>query len=624
MKIDMKFYWRTLSSFLFALLLGIGLASGQSQEDLDLAKAYFQNGEMDKAVTLYDKIFNKAPENTAIYGPYLACLKNLKLNDKAEKLIKKEIKLFPLEPGFKFDLLRLYKETGQAKKEETVLKEIIKSVNMPDHLLIEKTAKAFIENRMWEDAIAVYKKGNNLFNDEERYNYQIASIYGQQAKWDELYTLLIQVLGRDESRIQEVKNTIQTYLVESKTSNVLKEKLYAEIQKRPSYIPYMDLLLWVYVQDQDFKNAVKYSIQFDKRLGQNGMIVLNIGDQAMQEKFFNEAISAYSYVIGLGKNQDYFYQAQMSLFDAQKQKLLSGRYTTNELNSLRNLYLSTIQDYEKERRIYELIDINIDLAELYGEYLMKTDSAISILEKVINTMPVESNQLLNCKVKLGDYYLIGDSPWEATLLYSQVDKAAPGAEIGELAKFKNAKWSYYQEDFVWSQSQMDILKSSTSELIANDALNLTVFISENLGSGADSLGNINSMKMYAKADLLSFQHQYAKALATYDSILVYYPNAPLADDILYAKANIWIKEQNFEKAIEALSEIGVKYGEDIYGDDALYTKASLYDFTLNDQKKAMELYSDLFMKYPGSTYVVKAKKRYRQLRGDKIEEIKND
>jgi tetratricopeptide (TPR) repeat protein len=130
--------------------------------------------------------------------------------------------------------------------------------------------------------------------------------------------------------------------------------------------------------------------------------------------------------------------------------------------------------------------------------------------------------------------------------------------------------------------------------------------------------------MYAKADLLSFQHQYAKALATYDSILVYYPNAPLADDILYAKANIWIKEQSFEKAIEALSEIGVKYGEDIYGDDALYTKANLYDFTLNDQKQAMELYSDLFMKYPGSTYVVKAKKRYRQLRGDKIEEIKND
>lgn len=606
------------------LTLSTGMARAQSQEDLDLAKAYFQNGEMDKAVTLYDKIFSRAPENTAIYGPYLNCLKTLKQFEKAEKLIRKEIKQFPLEPGFKFDLWRLYRETGQVKKEEAILKEIKKSVNKADHLLVEKTAKAFIENNLWDEAIAIYLKGNDLFNDPERYNYQIASIYGKQGKWEALYNLLIQVLGRDESRIQEVKNTVQTYLVESKTSNILKEKLYSEIQKRPSYIPFMDLLLWVYVQDQDFKNAVKYSIQFDKRLGQNGMIVLTIGDQAMQEKYYTEAISAYSYVMGLGKNQDYFYQAQMSLFDAQKQKLLSGRYTTSDLNNLRNLYLSTIQDYEKERRIYELIDINIDLAELYGEYLMKTDSAIQILEKVINTMPVETNQLLNCKVKLGDYYLIGDSPWEATLLYSQVDKAAPGAEIGEVAKFKNAKWSYYQGDFAWSQSQMDILKSSTSELIANDALNLTVFISENLGSGADSLANINSMKMYAKADLFSFQHQYAKALETYDSILIYYPDAPLADDILYAKANIWIKEQNFEKAIEALSEIALKYGEDIYGDDALYTKANLYDYTLKDEKKAMELYSDLFMKYPGSTYVVKVKKRYRQLRGDKLEEMKNE
>lgn len=624
MRLDRTFYWKNIYTLVFVLTFSIGVALGQSQEDLDLAKAYYQNGELEKALVLYEKIFNKAPENTAIYGPYLSCLKNSKLNDKAEKLIKKEIKQFPLEPGFKFDLLQLYQQIGESKKAEAVLKDIKKSVNKPDHLLIEKTAKAFIENRMWEDAIAVYIRGNDLFNDPERYNYQIASIYGKQEKWEELYTLLLQVLGRDESKTQEVKNTLQTYLISSKTSNLLKEKLYSEIQKRPSYIPYMDLLLWVYVQDQDFKNAVKYSIQFDKRLRQNGLIVINIGDQALQEKFYNEAITAYNYVVGLGKEQDYFYQAQMSLFDAQKQKLLSGKYSLSDLNALRNLYLTTIKDYEKERRTYELIDINIDLAELYGEYLIKTDSAIEVLNAVINTMPLDANQLLYCKVKLGDYYLIGDSPWEATLLYSQVDKAAPGSEIGELARFKNAKWSYYQGDFAWAQSQMDILKSSTSELIANDALNLTIFISENLGSGADSLGNINSMKMYAKADLLSFQHQTSKALALYDSILIYYPTAPLADDILYAKANIWIKEQAFDKAIDALSEIQLKYGEDIYGDDALYSKASLYDYTLNDPKKAMELYSDLFIKYPGSTYVVQAKKRYRQLRGDKLSDTTNE
>jgi outer membrane protein assembly factor BamD (BamD/ComL family) len=104
----------------------------------------------------------------------------------------------------------------------------------------------------------------------------------------------------------------------------------------------------------------------------------------------------------------------------------------------------------------------------------------------------------------------------------------------------------------------------------------------------------------------------------YDSILIYYPKAPLADDILFSKASIWIKQQNYDKALDALTEIGLNYGEDIYGDDALYTKASIYDNVLNDSKKAMDLYSDLFIKYPGSTYVVKAKKRYRVLRGDKV------
>jgi hypothetical protein len=42
----------------------------------------------------------------------------------------------------------------------------------------------------------------------------------------------------------------------------------------------------------------------------------------------------------------------------------------------------------------------------------------------------------------------------------------------------------------------------------------------------------------------------------------------------------------------------------------------LYENKLKDPAKAMELYQDLLTKYPGSLFVVEARKRFRALRGD--------
>jgi len=204
--------------------------------------------------------------------------------------------------------------------------------------------------------------------------------------------------------------------------------------------------------------------------------------------------------------------------------------------------------------------------------------------------------------------------WEATLLYSQVDKDFGEDVLGHEARFRNAKLSYYNGDFDWAQAQFDVLKASTSKLISNDAIDLSVFILDNVG--LDSI--TKPLAMYAQAELLVFQNKIDEAFSKLDSISTNYPEHGLLDDIAYLKAKIYTKRKDYTKAIEMYSYVVEKFPEDIRADNALFEMADLYENALNDKEKAKELYEKLFMNYSNSILATDARKRFRQLRGDKI------
>jgi TolA-binding protein len=205
--------------------------------------------------------------------------------------------------------------------------------------------------------------------------------------------------------------------------------------------------------------------------------------------------------------------------------------------------------------------------------------------------------------------------WESTLLYSQVDKAFKEDPLGHEARFRNARLSYFSGDFQWAQAQFEVLKASTSKLIANDALDLSVFIMDNLGLDTTAI----ALQLYADAELLVFQNRFQDAFGKMDSLLLAFPKHALEDDVLYLRGKIFTKQRQYEKAAAAFEEVVEKYPEDIRADNALFELAGLYEKPLNDVEKAKTLYEKLFVEFSGSTFAVEARKRYRILRGDKIQ-----
>ncbi len=201
-------------------------------------------------------------------------------------------------------------------------------------------------------------------------------------------------------------------------------------------------------------------------------------------------------------------------------------------------------------------------------------------------------------------------------VYSQVDKSFKYDQLGEQAKFRNAKVSYYVADFSWAKAQLDVLKGSTSKLIANDAMELSLLITDNTGLDSNEI----AMQMFARADLRIYQNNKYKAWTILDSITTTFPGHALADEVLMRKYQISLKQNNLENAEQFLLQVLKDHPTDITADNATFYLAELYEGPLNNKEKAMEKYQDLLLNYPNSMFVVEARKRFRLIRGDNLEQ----
>lgn len=591
----------------------LGMVCAQPGRDETLASSYMQEGEFDKAAELYQSLWEKSNYDLKFYTPLFKCLLTLKKYDDLEKVVKREIKKFNDAPQFVIDLGFMYSQKPDAEKAKEQYEHALKELR-PNELSIRTVANAFEGYHLYDYVIATYEKGSKLIKSDNYFSMELANATlnkGDVVNAAKYFLLNVEISPQNE---QLVKNTVQTSRDEAKLLDEMERQLYAKVQKNSASEEYIDLLTWIYVQNKDFEGALAQMKALDKRKGENGLRVLDIAHMAQTEGDYNSAIAGYEYVIAKGKENMLYFQARTELLNCRKEKISKNiNYTTDDLLALKTDYLAFINDNDRSFRTATSMK---ELADLEGFYLHDLQGAIELCNEVIK-MPGATQQLKNkTKLSLGDFYLISGDVWESTLLYSQVDKDEKDSPLGEEARFRNAKLAYYKGDFEWSQTQLEALKSSTTELISNDAINLSVFIIDNLGLDTIS----TPMQMYAHSELLVFQNKDDDALKALDSITLLYPGHALSDDIEYTKAQIYVKHKDFEKAVPLLEDILKSYKTDLKGDDATFLLGEINEDHLNNKEKAKEYYKSIITDYSNSLLVIEARKRYRLLRGDKISE----
>lgn len=593
-------------------------ASLFAQHDLQtlnlLAKQAKSNGENAKAISYYDELYQKT--NAELYYDELFSL-YLKIEDykEAEKLNKKRIRKFPDKPTYLVDRGRLAERIEGKSEADDYYEEALKIYDGGTQTA-RILANKFSEFQLYDKAEAVYLKSRKLTGDDQLYRFELADAYAQQGKTELMLDEYLGVLGTNQSYLQTVQNIFHRVLhpdPDGSQMEILKTQILKRIQDNdPRYDNsiYSELLIWLYIQDKNLSGALIQAKALDKRDSENGKRVYNLAELAKANQEYAIAAKAYEYTVSKGESSPYYLSSKIKLVEVQKDELLlDGQYTNEELLTLKQSYLSLLDDLG--RSAYTLKAI-FALSEIYGYYLDDIPSAELLLEEVVNMNGVTAKEKADAKIALADLMLLRGDIWDASLLYSQVEKSFKYDRLGEIAKFKNAKVAFYTGDFYWAQAQLNVLKGSTSKLISNDAMDLSLTITDNIG--LDSISE--PLEMYARADLWIFKKDYDKAIKSLDSIPKYFPMSSLKDEVLYQKYKIAYSRSQYQEADKVLRELIADYGEDILGDDALFNLAKLQEEKLDNKEEAMELYKTLMTTYPSSLYVVESRKRFRQLRGD--------
>jgi len=586
-------------------------ATSGSGQKIRLCQEYYKNGEYEKAAQCFLELHEQDKSNDYLYEKLLSCYHELEDWSNAEKIIKKAIKSNPEKLQRLIDIGIIFEKQKKNNEAKENFEKALKMLS-ENQLQIMQLAQAFTQKKKYDYALQTYQKGEKLIKETHFFAYEMAELYHLKGDVEKMIESYLNALDFLPTRLTNIQAYLQRYLPEM-TGNyeALKKQLYLRIQKNSSQILYPELLIWIYIQDKNFEEALEQSIALDRRLDENGTRIYKLAQMALNENAYDAAILCFQYIIDAkGPQNLYYIESRQALLNTQKTKLSSDIiFDKNAITQLCQSYEQFLSEFKKGKKTATVIS---ELSDLYAYYLHDFSKAIQLMNEVLEIPLLDKVFLAESKLKLGDFYLMSGEVWESTLLYSQVDKEMKDAPQGENARYKNAKLSYYKGDFDWAQEQLDVLKGASSELIANDAIDVSVFIMDHVNLDTTHA----SMKYFAEADLLLFQNKISEAFLAFDSLLVRFPNHGLGDDVYLSKAKIYLSKKDFDQALFYLEKITTEYKEGILVDNAIFKMAEIYEMYKKDNEKAMKLYESILFDFPGSIFTVESRKRFRRLRGD--------
>jgi tetratricopeptide (TPR) repeat protein len=593
---------------LVALTIFISCGFGVFAQNVELATEYFRKGEYEKSSEIYEKLSKKKENSQAIHSNYLECLTRLKNFDSAEKFLKQEIKNFPSIIEYEAEYALLL-ETQNKKDEAIIAYEELIDRGSKNDAFVYQLQNFFYKTNKMNLLIDILLKSRELSKVADKHNIHLARAYLYAGKKE---SMLEEVLsyGLSHKNSDYVERTIQDNIKEEKEVEMLERILYTKIQKYPKEIYYNEILIWHFIQQKEFSRAFTQARALDRRLNLGGQKIFELGGLAYQNGQFRDASKMYLYIMTEYPGGDYYPYARRWHIQCSEQTIKNSfPIERDEINELINQYELLIQDLGLTPKT---IDALRNIALLQAFYLGNKERAVEVLEIAIAAGGSNDKFKDQCKLDLGDIYILKEEPWESTLLYMQVEKSQKEDILGETAKLKNAKLHYYTGEFDLAKDILDILKKATTREIANDAMQLSLLIQDNLGLDTTDA----AISAYAAIELLLFQNRNVEALRKLDSLFTEYRSHSLADEILWLRANTNYKLDKVEASINDLNRLLENYKYDILADDALNMLAKIYEEKMNNKTKAMELYKQILTDFPGSIFGANARKKFRELRGD--------
>ena len=603
-----KFKYFLLFFFTSAVVWG----QNDFRQNLQLAEQYFDKQEYEKALNLLDEIKRGVGHKRVYkltYNSYLA----LKEYRKAERTARKRVDDRPMRHFEAYtDLFHVYEETEDQKALEKLTDEMNGIIrNNPGRAY--NLSKAFQDRGYPQQALNFYLLAEKI-NPNLNFTYQKALLYGELGEIKKMFGTYVEMVERNPSYMSTVKTLLSRALtddVQEENVSYLKETIIKRLQQTGMQ-RLQELLVHVFIQEKNFSGAFTQLKALERRNPSDKAQIFRLGKIALNNEEYELAGDIFEYIISNTEDSPYRSQSRIMELTAQR------KYLENIADPTRKQWQRLSSDYQSlitELRLSgEVGEITITHAHLLAFRLGKIDTAKKELKSLINNPIVNEEQKARAKIELGDILLFDGNRWDAILYYTQAEKAFEKSPIGQEAKFKKAKAAYYVGEFDWAQGIFDVLKSSTSKLIANDAMRYSLLINDNVA--LDS--NYEAMGLFAKADLMHYQDKLDSALTILGQLQIAFVDHPVQDEVLLLKGDIYYEKDRYQDAAKAWQNLVAEHGDDILADDALNRLAELYENELKDRDTAKDYYERIFTEHPDSFFAENARKKFREIRGDII------
>lgn len=589
--------------FLIASLFSLFLSAQNAQ----MAYDYFRKGEYEKAASIYKKLFDKNRYNSYNFKQLVRCYQEMDAYKKAENLILSQKKRFPNRYELEVELGANYLKLNQNKKADSLFSIALNTVkNNPKKALT--IGKSFQDHHLLDAALEVYLIGKKALPKSNFYLY-LAQIYGEKGEIEAMFNAYLNLIETNKNYYSTVFRYLSKFITndsENQYNKLLKKQLIIRLQNNPN-VAWNKLLSWLYNMQHDYNKALRQEIAIYKREGISFANLFDLAENAYQAKDLETTYKALQFIFENAQDYDTKIRAKEKLLKTD----LDSLHTQEDKEILETKFQNVFKEFGKG-------DLTVPIQVLYADFLaFKKNNAEAAIAVLKNSEKVALNKRnkASIKIKRADILVYKGKYNQALVTYTQVQQDVRSSDIAQTARFKIAQTSYFKGDFDWAKTQLKVLKSATSKLISNDALALNLLISDNIVD--DTIRT--ALKKYAKAELLSFQNKNQQAIDTLEVILKDFKGHAIEDEALFKQAEIYKKLGKYEFAENNYQKIISIAKDGILADDAVYELGLLYENKLNDLEKAKEMYEKIIFEYPSSIYLVDARKRFRKLRGDKVE-----
>lgn len=562
----------------------------------------FKESKFTEALEMYQALLKKSPKSYSYTTRIISCFQQLERYKEAKVLIEKTMlinnsKALLVYLGYNY--LLMGKENMADSTFEKCHESIVQNTNN-----VYVVARQFEQFGLIDKAVKSYEIAAEL-SENPNFQINLARLYGEQGNISLMIDTCINYLKIDPSALNTIKVKLYPFLTEEKinqNNQLLKEKLVLNIQQDPD-TTYNKLLSWLYIIEKQYKKAFIQEKAILSREEGTYYQLIELARLTEKSGDFNLAYSIYNFIIERCPSIDIQLLANQKSLNIKVNDANKEQYP--EINLL---YETLILKYNQNRA---LVPIIIDYARFLCFEQGNSVEATSILKEKLNiSYPITS--IAQIKLALGDILVYQERFDEALIYYTQVQLSLKNSPIAQEARFRVAKTSFYKGDFKWAETQLKVLKSSISQLIANDALELKLVISDH--KYEDSLQV--ALNAFSKASLLQFQKKTTKAIEVLSNITENHKEEAIVDDAIFKMGSIYETQKKYDKAIENYTKIIEEFKESILLDDAYYRLGILYETIFNNTEEAKRCYEYILFNLENSIHLVESRKRYRSLMPD--------